>query len=147
MKNTTIVLLLMLVMAGCENTKPVTGEPANNGTANNPSVINPPADNDGRQKEAFLKKIDFPTINKIRLTPGEHASLTKAIQAGDTVQPPHIHASVENERLVFSADTAHDTATHLTGKEPEISLTGGGQARKIVADRATLKLLQERAAP
>ena len=60
----------------------------------------------------------------------------------------HIHADAVDQRLVFTADRPSDpaAASHVTGNEPEISLTSGGPAKKVVATGPALQLLQKRAA-
>jgi hypothetical protein len=98
-----------------------------------------------------MKKLPHPSSNspvegKINLSASERASLNAAL-AGAT-SGTHIHADVVNGQIRFSSESVADNVatSHVSGNEPEVSLTNGGPYKKVVATETAAQLLKKRMA-
>jgi len=136
MKLNSLGLLLVTLATSCSGPpqpKPSTGDVAADGSS---------------QHVAFMKHRSNSLNSKINLSGQEYSSLANAIGTTESAGVSHIHADAANGRLVFSSDTtSSQSASHLSGNEPEISLSERGPAIKIVATPAANTLLEKRAKP
>jgi hypothetical protein len=139
MKTNSIVMFFLVAATGCDPHQ---------------SAAPPDAcDNEPCEEHAYVLARPLPaggpaTAAPIKLSVPERASLTAALAGSKaTDSSPHIHADVANQQLVFSADQPSDPAAalHVSGNEPEISLTSGGPTQKVVATGPALQLLKKRA--
>ena len=90
----------------------------------------------------------------VNLSPEEERSMKDALsktKVADRVENTHVHADVNNGRVVFSADNSNDQTgrQHVSGDEPEVSLGRNGPATssipvKVVATPEAARLLQEK---
>jgi hypothetical protein len=139
MKTNSVVIVFLLATTGCDRNQPATPQDA--------------CDRGPCEEHAYVLARPLPaggptTAGPIKLSGPERASLTAALAGSKTTDSSaHIHADVANQQLVFSADQPADpaAASHLSGNEPEISLTSGGPAQKVVATDPALQLLKKRA--
>jgi hypothetical protein len=92
----------------------------------------------------------------VSLSPEEDRSMRDALsktKVADPVDQTHVHADVNNGRLVFSSDNAQDIGKqHVTGDEPQVSLGRDGPATssipvKVVATPEAARLLQQKLRP
>lgn len=133
--NSLALLFITLIASSCSHPQP------------NPSTGDVAADG-SNQHVAFIKHPANSPNSRINLSGQEHSSLVNAIGTAESAGVFHIHADAANGRLVFSSDTtSSQSASHLSGNEPEISLSERGPAVKIVATPAANTLLEKRATP
>jgi hypothetical protein len=149
MRKNSAGILFFLVMTGCDRNRPSPNPSALQGTNRESGCGNTPC-----EVTAYMKRINPPSggtngSSKIKLSVPEQSSLSGALAAARTAGPSdgtHIHADAKNGQLVFSMDNASDrtSASHVSGTEPEISLTERGTAKKVVVTAAANELLQKR---
>jgi hypothetical protein len=90
----------------------------------------------------------------VNLSPEEEHSMKDALsktKVADPVENTHVHAGVNNGRVVFSADNSNDKTgkEHVSGGESEVSLgrdrpATSSIAVKIVATPEAARLLQDK---
>jgi hypothetical protein len=152
MRVNNAAFLFLLSIAACNSNKQVP-DPAPTGQNSNPAneCGNAPCEH-----VAFMKKGDFSSADqnatRIKLSSPEHASLTAALATASTTGPgeaSHIHVAAANGQLVFSSDNVSDpgTISHLSAKDPEISLTEGEGLKTMVTTAPANELLRKRAVP
>ncbi len=146
MRPSNFVLLLLLVLTACGGS-PQPGVATVGGT---PCLGPPPCS--GRVFMAKPRSKD--AWQPVELAPEEERSMKDALsrtRVADPVENTHVHADVNNGRVVFSADNSNDR-THLTGDEPVVSLGRDGPATssipvKVVATPEAARLLQGKLRP
>jgi hypothetical protein len=153
MKPSKIPLIFLLALTACDKNPPIAEqEPAamkvNTGSKTQDDCGGRPCEAQAFFVERNLPQGAVAAPGKLKLSGPERASLTTALAATKTTgSSAHIHADAANQQLVFSADQPSDpaAASHVSGNEPEISLTSGGPAQKVVATGPALQLLKKRA--
>jgi len=140
MRTNSAAILLFLTMTACDSKPPTPIEKV---------PLEMTCGGEPCEHVAFMKKTNLPPLasnppSTLKLSSTEHKSLNAALAdtpSGDPNNGAHIHADAVSGRLVFSSDNG----SHLVGNEPEISLSRGGPAKKVVATPAASELLQKRA--
>lgn len=148
MKANNVVLLLLAAMAACNGQRSPQTAATNTSPKNTNATPQGECGNGPCEHVAYMKKYADPNSSgMLSLSEREHASLAAALARPQATgnADAHIHADVANNALVFSTDNAADqTSSHISGNEPEVSLTNGGVARKIVASPAAQQLFERR---
>ena len=149
MRPSDFVLPLLLIMTACHGSQPDSGMATIGGT---PCIGSQPCSG----RVFMAKPRSKGPWQPVELSPEEERSMKDALsktKVANPVENTHVHADVNNGRVVFSADNARDIGKqHVTGDEPQVSLGRDGPATssipvRVVATPEAARLLQQKLRP